>query len=317
MSIRDNAARRPDNVFCMASHRLGLIEKIFILFVLTQLIGIYVGVTLIENAKVVPEFNELSVSPVKDPGSMLNTLFFVAYVLLGAGFMLLLIKYYKGVMIFKLIEFMIIFSASNVVFFVLSVAVLRLDPMVGILLSLAASFALALSKFVFRQVKNAAAVISSAGVGAIFGFSVSFIPTLAIVVLISLYDFWAVFKTRHMVTLARELDSRDLSFAVSASEKVKVKTQAKVAGKTVSRTVEQEGGRLELGTGDLAVPAMLSVSAYPFGGLAASMGAMAGASIALYLMLKFVNERRLILPALPPICFGAVAGILAFKLVGL
>ncbi|MFA5106301.1 MAG: presenilin family intramembrane aspartyl protease [Candidatus Micrarchaeia archaeon] len=300
----------------MASPRLGLIEKVFIMFVLTQLLGIYIGTTLIENAKIVPEFNELSVSPVKDSGSMLNALFFVAYVLLGAGFMLLLIKYYRGVMIFKIIEFMIIFSASNVVFFVLSFSALGMDPTMGLLASLVVSFAFALAKFAFKQVKNIAAVISSAGVGAIFGFSVSFIPTLAIVLAVSLYDFWAVFKTRHMVTLARELDRRDLSFAVTASEKVRVKTSEKVGGKTVSRMVEQEGGRLDLGTGDLAVPTMLSVSAYPFGGMAASLGAMAGASIALYLMLRVVNERRLILPALPPICLGAVVGILAAKLMG-
>ncbi len=297
--------------------KIGLIEKIFVMFVLTQFIGIYIGTTLIENAKIVPEFNELSVSPVKDSGSMLNTLFFVAYILLGAGLMLLLIKYYKGVMIFKIIEFMIIFIASNVVFFVLSFAVFRIDPMWGILISLIVSFAFALSKFVFKQIKNVAAVVSSAGVGAIFGFSISFIPTLAIILAVSIYDFWAVFKTRHMVTLARELDARDLSFAVTASEKVKVTVEKKVGKKTVSETVEREGGRLDLGTGDLAVPTMLSVSAYPFGGMIASVAAMAGASLALYVMLKFVNERRIILPALPPICFGAVVGILIVKLLGL
>ncbi|HQT44535.1 MAG TPA: presenilin family intramembrane aspartyl protease, partial [Candidatus Micrarchaeota archaeon] len=163
--------------------KIGLIEKIFILFVITQFLAIYIGVTLIENSKAVPEFNELSVSPVKDSGSMLNTVFFVGYILIGAALMLLLIKYYKGVMIFKIVEFMIIFSASNVVFFVLSFAVLGMDPMLGILASLVVSFLFALSKFIFKKVKNLAAVVSSAGVGAIFGFSVAFIPTLAIVIL--------------------------------------------------------------------------------------------------------------------------------------
>ena len=63
----------------------------------------------------------------------------------------------------------------------------------------------AAAKFLMPRLKNAVAVISSAGVGAIFGFSLDPLPAIAFMVGLSFYDIWAVYGTRHMITMAREL----------------------------------------------------------------------------------------------------------------
>ena len=119
-----------------------------------------------------------------------------------------------------------------------------------------------------------------------------------------------------MVEMARELSTRQLSFAVTAKN-----VPARKAKEPVEEYVERaekEGERLDLGTGDLSVPAMMSVSAYTLGpnGLVYSLAVAAGSTLALYMLLKFVSKQRVFLPALPPICLGGMIALLLVKLAG-
>jgi len=209
----------------------------------------------------------------------------------------------------------VIFSASSVVFFAVAMS-LGVDFAPALLLGGALAALLAAAKFFWQGAKNAAAVISSAGVGAIFGFSLGFLPAVIFTILLSIYDYIAVFKTRHMVEMARELSTRQLSFAVTAKD-VPARKPKETAEVYVERA-NKEGERLDLGTGDLSVPAMLSVSAYTLGpnGLIYSLAVAAGSTVALYALLKFVSKQKVFLPALPPICLGGVLALLAVKLAG-
>jgi presenilin-like A22 family membrane protease len=175
---------------------------------------------------------------------------------------------------------------------------------------------LAATKFFFDGIKNTAAIISSSGVGALFGFSLGFLPTMIFIIGLSVYDYIAVFKTRHMIEMARELSTRELSFAVTAksipARKPKEKTE-----EYVDRAMK-EGERLDLGTGDLSVPLMISVSSYSLGpnGLIYALAVAAGSTLSLYILLKFVAKHRVFLPALPPICLGGLLALLLVKLLG-
>ncbi|MEM2974709.1 MAG: hypothetical protein QW112_03770, partial [Candidatus Micrarchaeia archaeon] len=60
-------------------------------------------------------------------------------------------------------------------------------------------------------------------------------------------------------------------------------------------------GMIELGTGDLAIPAALTVSSYKLGGLIFPAGAFVGAVLGLYLVLDIVERERKIMPAMPSI----------------
>jgi len=291
-----------------------VVNMIVLMFLLTQVLGIYVGSVLIENAKIVPEFKEFNVSPTQEPDNPLNALFFLGYVLVGAGMVLLLAKYYKGMLLFQLIEACVIFGSSSIVFYALIYQFFHTGILMTMLYSALLALALVLAKNYLGGFKNVAAVVSSAGVGAIFGFSFGFIPALLTCLLISAYDYVAVFKTRHMVTLAKELSTRQLSFTVTA-KKVPARREKETDVQYVARA-QKEGERLDLGTGDLAVPLMLAVSAYGLGGALPSLAVAAGSTIALAIMLKFVYEKKVFLPAMPPICLGGVLGLLIFKLAG-
>jgi len=283
-------------------------------FALTQVLGIFVGVTLIENAKMVPEIAELSIVTPAQSTDPLFALVFLLYILIGAGLILLVVRFYKGNMLFRFLEFFVVASSSAVVFFAFAI-LLGADVLTAILISgiLAAAFAAA--KFAYAQIKNATTIVSSAGVGALFGFSVGFIPTLLCILLLSIYDYIAVFKTRHMITLAKELGTRQLSFSVTAKT-IPARKEKEPEVKYIERA-QKEGERMDLGSGDLAVPLMLAVSAYKLGGIGDSLAVALGCTIGIYLTLWFVSKRRVFLPALPPICLAGVAALLVYKMMGM
>lgn len=283
-------------------------------FALTQMLGVFTGAALIENAKLVPQIQELSIVTPEQSTDPLFSLVFLFYILLGAGLILLVARFYKGNMLFRLLEFFVVASSSAVVFFAFSI-VLGMDIFDAILLSGTLAAAFAAAKFIFAQIKNATTVVSSAGVGALFGFSVGFIPTLLCILLLSIYDYIAVFKTRHMITLAKELGTRQLSFSVTAKT-LPARKEKESEEKYVERA-QKEGERMDLGSGDLAVPLMLAVSAYKLGGLGNSLAVALGCTIGIYITLWFVSKRRVFLPALPPICLAGVAALLVYKMMGL
>lgn len=246
---------------------------ILAMFVAAQLIGIYTASSLLA----MPGYLEkVSVGETLDPFLMLG------YVLAGALFFLMLIKFYKGVLIFRVLEGFVIFFASFLVFF----AFTRLE-----IFSAACSLVLVLMKFTYPKVRNAAAVLASAGVGAVFGLSLGLWATVLFVVFLSIYDFISVFVTKHMIFMAKELSRRKVSFLVSAS------------GRELNpKTGKMEKVMLELGTGDMAVPLMLSVSAFEFSGeLLTALSVTLGACIALFIILVQVKRSKKFLPALPMI----------------
>ncbi|MFA6328573.1 MAG: presenilin family intramembrane aspartyl protease [Candidatus Micrarchaeia archaeon] len=290
--------------------------QVALFFALTQIIGIYAGVVLIQGAMTNPDIQSLSVAPMPTANDPMNALFFLGYILFGAVAVILAARYYKGMMMFRLLEAMVIFSASSIVFFAFALFPLNMGLLEALAFGGVLGALLAAAKFAWAGAKNAAAIISSAGVGAIFGFSLGFLPAVIFTILLSIYDYIAVFKTRHMVEMARELSTRDLSFAVTAKE-APARKQDENAEAYVERA-NRDGDRLDLGTGDLSVPAMVAVSAYTLGpnGLIYSLAVATGSTIALYALLKFVSKQRVFLPALPPICLGGLLALLLVKLAG-
>jgi len=293
--------------------------QVALFFAFTQLLGIFAGIVLINGAAANPELRELSVAPkelIPDANSPLNAVVFLVYILAGAVMIILVARFYHGMMFYRLLEFVVVSTASSIVFIAIAYALLGIGLVDAITIGMALGLLLGAAKFLKPEVKNAAAIISSSGVGAIFGFSMGFLPTVLFTILLSIYDYIAVFKTKHMITMARELSTRQLSFAITAKE-VPERKKGEKTEVYVDRAMK-EGERLDLGTGDLSVPAMISVSAYTLGpnGLIYSLAVALGSTLSLYLLLRFVSKERVFLPALPPICFGGMFALLLVKLAG-
>lgn len=293
------------------------INSIMLFFIIAQLLGLYVGASLISQEA---QFQEYNVGQNwGGSASAYNSLFFLGAVIGGAVLLILLIKFYKGMMLFRALEFLVILVSTQIVF---QMILANAGVENSLLIAFACAAAFATAKFVSPKLKNATAIISSAGVGAIFGFSLNIVPAVLFTVFLSVYDVLSVFWTKHMVTMAKEFSKRQLSFSVSVEKEYKVKVPRK-------KELETKKSSLELGTGDISIPLMLAVSAYKWGctnssgfcalsfvGLVDGLAVIIGSSIALYAVLWYVMTKRAFLPALPPLALGGLLGLAIAKLAG-
>ena len=266
---------------------------IVLLFIAAQFLGMFVGSVLSADYTENPYIQDFYFTPQGETESFVVLLGLFVLILIGTAFLLLIIKYYKGKLLFLLLEFFLISIPSSIVFY--SFARLQLPYSESMILGIFLGISLAAIKIFFNLLRNASAVFASAAVGALFGLSFSPFFVLIFIVLLALYDYIAVFKTKHMVTLAKEILKKDIALTISSKVKI-----PKVGIK-----------RIDLGTGDIIAPIMLEVSFLQFNPNA-SLLVLLGSSLAVFLIFYLSRKRKVILPALPPI----VAGILIMLLFG-
>ena len=265
-----------------------LLAAMLLLFISAQLVGMYTGTVILKDVAGNPYVSGLVVT--SDADEPANALLFIGYILFGALLMIVLMRKFKFTpLVFILMEFMLIATSSSIVFYALLRNVLGYGESTGLAIAIALAFAAAKSRF--PQLKNAAAVLATAGVGVIFGISLGLVPLIMFLILLSVYDFLSVFATKHMVEMADFIIKRDLAFTVTARA-----PPAKPGAK------EQ---RIDLGTGDMIAPIMLEVSAWSLSPVASAL-VFAGAVVSLGLFLTLVWKKKMVLPALPPIVLGMI-----------
>ncbi|MBU0590857.1 hypothetical protein KKF81_00400 [Candidatus Micrarchaeota archaeon] len=275
-----------------------LIAIIIGLFIVAQLLGMYTGLVILSDMHENDYVKEMVMTNNGD--EPINAVFLIVYILFGAVMMMLLIRVFKKYSIlFRLMEFMMIATASSIVFY----SVLRLglgydeSTIGGIVLGLLFS---GIRTFV-PNLKNTAAVLATAGVGVIVGISFGLVPLVIFLILLSIYDYISVFKTKHMVELANFVVKKDLAFTITA------KLPAEKKG--------EPENRMDLGTGDMIAPIMLEISALSFNPIA-SVFVFVGAVVSMTLFLLLVWKKKMVLPALPPIVLGMIIALMIGFVVG-
>lgn len=246
---------------------------IILLYVSIQLMGLQIGSELIgaiESGEIAPVIEE--------PENPLSSLIIFAYILVGTGIMLLLLKF--GLVF--LIRIMSFFFLVIGLFFTLWL----LFGFVGLFLA-AILFSLSILKSRNPAVMNIVLLFTIPGIGALFGSSLAFIPALILILILSAYDLVAVFGTKHMITLAEGAKGKiPLMFAIPFGDRL-----------------------LGLGTGDLAIPLIFSVSVMRDYSFTNAIVTAAGGLIGIILLFVYIlNKKECALPALPPICAGLIAG---------
>ena len=270
-----------------------LLLQILFFFVIAQLIGLFTAGIIIKDIKVNPYVQQFVIT--ENSEDVFNAVYFFVYVLVGAIVIMAIIKFYKGQMLFRLLELLMISSSSSIVFYAVFRS-LAYGYEQAMTISIALGIIFAIAKFFLSKLKNAAAILATAGVGVIFGISLGIMPVIIMLLLLSIYDFIAVFKTKHMVKMAEVLIKSDLAFTVSASVK---------EGKP--RFSEKgERNRIDLGTGDIVAPVMFEVSALSLSPMA-SLFIFIGACVSIALLMYFAMRKKVVLPALPPITLGMLA----------
>ena len=271
-----------------------LYVMLLVMFIVTQVLGVYTGAFIVDDALSNEYLGKMMVVDVG--GSTL--LYFVLAVLLGAIVFILLHRLHIA-LLFTLLEIAVISATSSIFFYAVLKPILSLT-LESMVIAILCGMIFAVLKQVFHQLKNVAAIVSSAGAGAVFGFTFGFMTSLVFLFILAIYDYISVFKTKHMVTMANEIVQRDMAFTISAEKTLPTGKKS----------------RLDLGTGDLSLPIMVEVSAYaisPTLAVAAFCGATLGTLFVLYMAWK----EHAVLPALPPIATGIFIFTIGTILLGL
>ena len=310
------------------------LAQILTMFMIVQFLGLLLSIPLFSGAT----YQEITSAQVIS--SPVNALFYIVYIVVFSVVLLLIFKVYKGKKLFVVFEGAIVLS-SFIVFSII-VAVLAGSAQSGIfgsgsiwyfLAALIPAIALVVAKNRMPRLRNTTAIIASAGVGVALGLSFSFPLALVFVALLGVYDFIAVFITKHMIALGDMAVQNNLSFLIMVRETKAVpmsyltpKEQKEYAKNKPA--LEKQGGLVDkltrenmalmpamtaLGTGDLAVPLMLAVAAYKVNlNFVLSFVVVFGSVLGLMLNMLVLRRYKKALPAIPLLLAGIVIALLAY-----
>ncbi|MBU0586817.1 hypothetical protein KJ780_04850 [Candidatus Micrarchaeota archaeon] len=277
-----------------------LIEVFLVLcfmFCSAQILGIYTGAFILEDA----QNNELIAQTMQFPGmagDSSDAFLVLLYVLAGALFFYFLIRFYKGDILFLIIEIGAVSFASSIVFYSFLRPFIQ-DTLLAIISAIFFGIIFSLLKFALPFLKNAVAVVAAAGVGAVFGFSLSFETAILLMILLAVYDYIAVFKTKHMHQFAESISKKQMPFVVSSK-----------------KMTEKGPIIMEIGTGDIIIPIMLEVSGLSISPICSATVFIAS-SLSLFALFILTTRMRIMLPALPIIAGFNIAFLVPAKLLAL
>ncbi len=312
--------------------------QILVMFMIVQFAGLFLAALMFNGAT----YQQVSSTQVASAPS--TALFLIVYIIAVTVVMILLMKFYIGV--YRLFEGFVIFVASAIVFSILlseltsaTVTMFGSAVPVAFVAGGGLGIALVVAKNMKPWLRNATAILASVGVGVALGSDFGFIVALALMALLAVYDFIAVFITKHMITLADAVQKQNLAFMVDVRE-VEAVPKGSLSAAELSQynreltAFKKAGGKMQeirqkgmknmvpmvasvgLGTGDLAVPLMVAIAAYKvFLSFTLSMFVIFGAVIGLLLTMFILRRYKRALPAIPPLLFGIGIGIALYALV--
>ncbi len=190
----------------------------------------------------------------------------------------------------------------------------------GATLALAVSLTYALLKYPEWYVVDATGLSVAAGVTAIIGISFGVLPALVFLIALAAYDAVAVYKTKHMITLADAVSGLRLPILLVIPKRL---PYSFLQQKRLTEQLDEgeERAAMFMGLGDIIIPGILVVSAFANlpnaitslgigANLLVAMATLIGTMIGFALLMRFVLTGR---PqaGLPLLNGGAILGYLA------
>src|SRR6266550_2115420 len=129
--------------------------------------------------------------------------------------------------------------------------------------AIAAGLVYLLVKFPEWYVVDAIGITTAAGVTAILGISFGTLPAILLLIALAFYDAWAVYRTKHMITLADELTSQRLPILLVIPKRAGYSFRDQKSLKTQLDSGEEREAMF-VGLGDLIIPGILAVSSFTF-----------------------------------------------------
>jgi presenilin-like A22 family membrane protease len=283
---------------------LSIFWKEATLFVLTQVLGIFVATRLLK----VLELTEMKPQPV----SFFDILIYFLIIILFSLAVLKISKKGSGIML--------------QIFFVLAIFS-GLDIFFGTVLGEPGATILAVALIVFRFSKptvlihNLVIVGGLAGIGGMLGLTLLPRDVIILLIILAIYDVIAVYKTKHMVKMAKEMIQKRVILGIIVPEKImgfRASMMDVEHDKIPARRIFKPGQRVRfmiLGGGDLALPLLLIASVVRQNILHSIIILIFSLFGLLAMNLIFIRLKSRPMPALPPLAFFSILGYLVSLLV--
>lgn len=182
---------------------------------------------------------------------------------------------------------------------------------------LAALMTWLLYKFPEWYIVDSVGILVSAGATAIFGVSFGAFPAIILLVLLAVYDYISVYKTKHMLALADSVVGLRLPIMLVVPKH----KDYSFLDERERLTTEIDSGRpreaMFMGLGDIVIPSVLVVIGYTsLGNPEAAIGALIGTFVGFVVLMSFVLRGKAH-AGLPSLNGGSIAGfMLGFFLSG-
>lgn len=281
-----------------------LLWKEILLFVLTQVLGIFVTLRLLKLLEVL----EIKLQPIS-----LSS--FLIYFLIVTLLILALLKISRGKagFLLQILFILAVFFGLDILF-----STFIVEP--GAVILAAGLIAL---RFLQPTVllHNLVVIGGLAGIGGMLGLSLSPRDVIILLVILSIYDVIAVYKTKHMTKMAKEMIKKRVILGIIVPEKISEfkASMTEVEKDKISITkvpkLNKASRFMILGGGDLALPLLL-ITSVAHQNIWRSIIVLVFALLGLILMhLIFIKLKRQPIPALPPLAVFSILGYLISLLI--
>ncbi|MCK4475369.1 MAG: hypothetical protein KAU16_01445 [Methanophagales archaeon] len=266
--------------------------------------GVFIVLTGLIALMLATPFEVSDIKAFQNPESMWNPLYFFLLIICFTALILIVLRFGGK----RLVYFVMLAAVAVTIYYVMDVLIpYKHIPLVSTL-----GLTLLLYKYPEWYVLDATGLIIGGGAAAIFGISLGILPVLLLMIILAVYDAIAVYKTKHMVSLAESIV--DLRIPV-------LFVLPRTRNFSLLRDKDQEEGKSEMeeaffmGLGDAIIPSMLVVSAncmpafaYYWGLInAPALGALIG-TLAGYAVLSRIAGRGKPHAGLPFLNSGAIIG---------
>ena len=301
----------------------------------TAVMGILLALSQIIALLIAPAFKSNGMQAFQNPSDPMNAVIYIVLILAFTAVILLLVKYRRQNFARYIVLGSVLITVAFVVllplyygtYYVASLFTTVDDTLavnlgnVATLLAfvVAAVVMWILVKYPEWYVVDLVGLATAAAVTAILGLSFSWIPATLLLIALACYDAWAVYRSKHMVTLADELTSQRLPVLLVVPKSADYKfSEQKSLKEQVAKGEEREA--MFMGLGDMIIPGLMTVSALAWlrddigAGLASlspsytvAIGTLIGSLVGFSILMRFVlrgNPQA----GLPLLNGGALAG---------
>jgi presenilin-like A22 family membrane protease len=232
----------------------------------------------------------------EDPEDVGNSLYYIVAILVFTFVILAIAKWGKKWLIRAIILGAVGLTVAYVVEPVLYITLgWPFGQSVALAVAAAIASVVALYKHPEWYVIDTVGILVAAGTASIFGISLGIVPVVVLLVGLAVYDAIAVYRTKHMLSLADTVIELRLPVLLVIPKVARyrfLEEQAKVKDASPETKAEREA--MFMGLGDLVMPTILVVSALqfaqpgwgPYPALGAAIGTLVGYAVLMGYVLK-------------------------------